>query len=506
MLKINYNPDVLSCLANLSNDEVFTPPKLVNEILDSIPRELFENKEITFLDPVSKTGVFLREIAKRLMIGLEKTIPDKQERINHIFKNQLYGIAVTELTSLLSRRSMYCSKYANGKYSICETFDNEEGNLKFDYTQHTWENGKCTYCNASEEVYSRKDDLETYAYQFIHTDKPENIFNMKFDVIIGNPPYQLSDGGHGRSASPIYHKFIEQAKKLNPRYLTMIIPARWYAGGKGLDDFRNGMLNDDRIRKLVDFENSSDVFPGVDIAGGICYFLWERDNKGLCEITNLYDGVKVTSERALNEFDVFIRHSQAVPVIRKVLKIENAKHNLNKVVSPRKPFSLPTNYKPTKKGIKCHFTQKLGLQYANPADVTDRFKIRQKWKLLIPRAPIAGQTDFSKPVGFYYDGNTRIAKPDEICTESWLVACAFSTKEEVVSFKSYLFTKIVRFLLLQTVVSQDIPRDKFVFIPHLEKYDMEFTDEILRERWDITDEEWAFIDSKIKATELINNK
>lgn len=506
MLKINYNPDVLSCLANLSNDEVFTPPKMVSDILDMLPQELFANKETTFLDPVSKSGVFLREIAKRLMEGLETTIPDEQERRNHIFKNQLYGIAITELTSLLARRSVYCSKIANSKYSVCETFEDETGNIKFDYTEHTWKNGKCTFCNASEEVYTRDEDLETYAYQFIHTDEPENIFNMKFDVIIGNPPYQLSDGGHGRSASPIYHKFIEQAKKLNPRYLTMIIPARWYAGGKGLDDFRNEMLNDSRIRKLVDFENSSDVFPGVDIAGGICYFLWDRDNKGLCEITNLYDGKRIASDRALNEFKIFIRHSQAVPIIRKVLKLESAKHYLNKVVSSRKPFSLPTNYRPTKKGIPCYFTQKIGLQFANPEDVTDRYNITQKWKLLIPAAPIAGQTDFSKPVGFYYDGNTRIAKPGQICTESYLVACAFSTENEVLSFKSYLFTKTVRFLLLQTVVSQHVTREKFVFIPRMEKYDKTFTDEMLRERWNITDEEWAFIDSKIKATELINNR
>jgi site-specific DNA-methyltransferase (adenine-specific) len=506
MLNINYNPDVLSCLANLSNDEVFTPPKLVSDILHMLPQELFTNKETTFLDPVSKSGVFLREIVKRLMKGLESQIPDKQELANHIFQNQIFGIAITELTSLLSRRSVYGSKLASGIYSFCETFDNDNGNIKFDYTQHAWKNGKCTYCNASEEVYSRDEQLETHAYQFIHTDKPEKIFNMKFDVIIGNPPYQLSDGGHGRSASPIYHKFIEQAKKLKPRFLTMIIPARWYAGGKGLDAFRESMLNDSSIRKLVDFENSATVFPGVDIAGGICYFLWDRDNEGLCEITNEYDGEKVTSERALNEFDILIRHSQAVPIIRKVFKIENAKHHLNKVVSARKPFALPTNYKPTKKGIRCHFTQKIGLQFANPDDVTDKFKITNKWKLLIPRAPIAGQTDFSKPVGFYYNGNTKIAKPNEICTESWLVACSFKTEEEVLSFKSYLFTKTVRFLLLQTVVSQDIPRDKFIFIPYLEKYNIEFTDELLRERWNITNEEWTFIDSKIKAVELINNR
>lgn len=499
MLNVNYNPDVLSCLANLSNDEVFTPPKLVNEMLDMLPQDLFQNKETTFLDPVTKSGVFLREIAKRLNEGLKQQIPDQQERINHIFTKQVYGIAITELTSLLARRSTYCSKYANGKYSVCTDFENEQGNIKYERIQHTWQNGKCIYCGASESEYSRTDDLETYAYQFIHTDEPEKLFNMKFDVIIGNPPYQLSDGGHGRSAKPIYHKFIDQAKKMNPRFMSMIIPARWYAGGKGLDEFRESMLNDDRIRKLVDNEKSSNVFPGVDIAGGICYFLWDRDNRGLCEITNQYDNDIFKTQRALNEFNVLIRHGIGVSIVKKVSKIESPKYFLNKVVSPRKPFDLPTNYLPYKKGIPCHFTQKIGLKYAKPLDYKDKLKIKDKWKLLIPRSPIAGQTDFSKPVGFYYDGNVKIAKPGEICTESWLVACSFSTRDEVVSFKSYLFTKIVRFLLLQTVVSQDIPREKFVFIPYLEKYNTIFTDNLLRERWKITDDEWSFIDSKIKS-------
>jgi len=506
MIQTNYNPDVLSCLANLSNDEVFTPPSLVNDILDLLPAELWSNPNAKFLDPVSKSGVFLREMAKRLMKGLETQIPDKQERINHIFSKQLYGIAITDLTALLSRRSVYCSKTANGKYSICETFDDDQGNIRYKRMKHTWQNGKCTYCGASQEVYDREDALETYAYNFIHTDlsaekadKLEKIFNMKFDVIVGNPPYQLSDAGHGRSASPIYHKFIEQAKKLNPRYLTMIIPARWYAGGKGLDDFRAEMLADKRIRKLVDFENSNDVFPGVDVAGGICYFLWDRDNKGQCEVINFIDGKQVMSERALNEFPILIRHSQAIPIIRKVLaKKENGGKRLSEVVSSRKPFGLPTNYKPKNSGVPCWFIQKIGLKYASTIDISDDNKLLDKWKLLVPPAPIAGQTDFSKPVGFYYDGNTRIAKPGECCTESFIVAGAFSTEKEVISFKTYLFTKTVRFLLLQTVVSQHVTKDKFHFIPDLGKYQNVYTDKMLIERWGITEEEWSFIDSKIK--------
>lgn len=506
MNHVQYNPDVLTCLANLSNDEVFTPPNLVNAMLDMLPQELWGNPDARFLDPVCKSGVFLREMAKRLMKGLETRLPDKQERINHIFSQQLYGIAITELTSLLSRRSVYCSKTANGKYSICESFTQEQGNIHYERVQHTWKGGKCTWCGASQEVYDRDGDLETYAYNFIHfdpeicgTDNLGKIFNMKFDVIVGNPPYQLSDSGHGRSASPIYHKFIEQAIKLNPRYLTMIIPARWYAGGKGLDDFRAEMLADKRIRKIVDFENSNDVFPGVDVAGGVCYFLWDRDNIGQCEFVNLIEGKQIKSERALDEFTILIRHSQAIPIVRKVLaKMENNGKRLSEMVSSRKPFGLPTNYKPKNYGVPCWFIQKIGLKYASKSDISDDNKLLDKWKLLVPPAPIAGQTDFSKPVGFYYDGNTRIAKPGECCTESFIVAGAFNTEQEVLSFKTYLFTKIVRFLLLQTVVSQHVTKDKFNFIPDLGKYEGVYTDKLLCKRWGITSREWDFINSKIK--------
>lgn len=489
-----YNPDVLSCLANLSNDEVFTPPEIVNQMLDMLPQDLFRNPDTTFLDPACKTGVFLREIAKRLIEGLEPQFPDLQERIDHIFHKQLFGIAITELTSLLSRRGVYCSKYPNSEFSV-SLFDDAQGNIRFKRLNHTWENGKCRYCGATQSEYDRSTDLETYAYEIIHTRKPEEIFNMKFDVIISNPPYQLSDGGNGKSAKPIYQLFVNTAKKMRPRFMTMIIPSRWFAGGKGLDDFRQSMLTDKSIRTLVDYENFKDVFPGVDLAGGACYFLWDRDYKGPCEVTNYNKNNPSTMIRPLDEYDTFIRQNMAVEIVKKV-QAKNRKF-LDLRISSRKPFGIPSNYNPCDYGVPCWFIQRIGLKYAAKRDVTDNKGYLNKWKLLIPAAPIAGQTDFTKPVAFFYDGNTRIAKPGECCTESWLVAGAFDTEEETLSFKSYLFTKTARFLLLQTVVSQHISTKSFCFVPELGQYKGTYTDDYLCDLWGITKDEWEYIKSRI---------
>ncbi|MDM1528898.1 Eco57I restriction-modification methylase domain-containing protein [Myroides odoratimimus] len=493
MINADYNPDVLTCLANLSNDEVFTPPTLVNQMLDLLPREIWSDSTITFLDPFTKTGVFLREIAKRLIKGLESEFPDQQERINHIFKNQLFGIAITELTSLLSRRSVYCTKDATSEYSIVEGFENEQGNIIFNKIKHKWNGNKCKFCGASKEVYDRENDLETHAYEFIHTTNPENIFKMRFDVIIGNPPYQLSDGGAQASAMPLYNLFVDQAKKLQPRYLSMIIPARWYSGGKGLNVFRDNMIQDKRITKLHDFPDSSDCFPGVEIKGGVCFFLWERDVQSMCNvITHIKGNIESTSTRYLKEgkLDFFIRYNNAMPILNKITKFNE--DSFSNLVSSRKPFGIPTNISNIKEdyfenSIKIYANKRSG--YINKDLITKNFHWISLNKILIPKAIGSGdsKTDIVKPI---------ISGIESCCSETYLVVGPFSEKQIIDNVISYINTKFFHFLLTLKKNTQDATKEVYSLIP-IQNFTEEWTDEKLYKKYNLTNEEIEYIENTI---------
>ena len=499
--KAQHTPDVLSCLSNLSNDEVFTPPDVVNQMLDLLPQELFTDPNATFLDPACKTGVFLREIAKRLLVGLEDKIPDLQERIDHIFHKQLYGIAITELTSLLSRRSIYCSKYPNGPYSITE-FDNPEGNIRYRRINHTWVNGKCKCCGASEKQWNREDTLETYAYELIHTDNPERLFNMKFDVIISNPPYQLDDGGNGASAKPIYHRFIEQAEKLNPKYMTMIIPARWYAGGKGLDNFRKSMLNDTQISHLVDYVNAKDCFPGISIGGGVCYFLKTKGYEGKCHYTNIHDGHVSKMIRDLSEYEVFIRYNEAISIIEKVKEYNEecfASH-----VGTRNPYGLSSSTRGKKDVGEIALYSSDGISYIEKSQVKQGYSTVGKYKVMISKvtAEHAGEPDKEGMLGVL--STTKQLKPNEVCTDSYLIAYASDSPTKVNNCIEYMNTKFFRFLLLQAVSSINLSKDKFIFVPD-QDYNTDWNDEKLYKKYHLSKNEINFIENMIKPKAGGNN-
>lgn len=492
LLKDGHMPDILDTIANLSNDEVFTPPELVNKILDILPEEVWHNKDYKWLDPATKTGIFLREIAKRLMDGLRDEFPDEEKRRQHILQNMLYGIAITDLTALMSRRTLYTSKYANGKKSVAK-FKDEKGNISYDNRPHTYESGECIYCGNKEGGELDRDaSHERHAYNFIHLTKQE-AEKMHFDVIVGNPPYQLSDGGGtGSSAMPIYQYFVQQAKKLDPRYISFIIPARWFAGGKGLDSFREEMLNDNHIKELFDYPDASDCFPGVSIEGGVLYFIRDSKYSGECKITTILRGDEESSMvRPLSEYDTFIRWNAAIPILRRVQALHE--DTLNSRVTNRNPFSLTGKVKldnidnPDK--VKIYANKQEG--FIQRSQIQKNKELIDKYKVLISKAHGIGSypdTVISKPI---------IALPRSACTETYLVVGSYGTEIEAKNMARYTRTRFFRFLLSLRKLTQNITANSYSFIPNL-PMDQEWTDEKLYKRYGITEKEQQFIESLVK--------
>jgi site-specific DNA-methyltransferase (adenine-specific) len=507
------NPDVLTCIANLSNDEVFTPPEFANRMLDTLAgawsadhrgANLWADKNTRFLDPCVKTGVFLREITSRLTKGLEAEIPDLGERVNHILTRQVFGIGLTRLTSLLARRSVYCSKHAIGKHSIARNFTTDAGNIWFERTEHAWADGRCTYCGAPRSIFEREVERETHAYAFIHSDDINSLAagmfggDMQFDVIIGNPPYQMKGGAGGSSDSSIYHLFVEQAMKLEPRFLTMVIPSRWMAGGRGMDEFRKKMLNDRHISHLVDYTKLSAVFPKVDFEGGVGYFLWDIDHKGDCRYTLIAgDDEQQTVVRKLGEFDIFVRDERAVSVLTKVLSL--AEPSMSALISGDTPFGLPTNFKdfqekPFPNAVKLYISvdQKRVIGWVNESSIKKNRHLIPLWKLLLPKA--YGERG---AIPAYVLGPSIVAGPESICTQTYVAAGPFPYETEARNCEAYLRTRFSRFLISLRKITQDLPRSTYLWVPQ-QSWDCTWTDEMLYSKYSITDDEIAYINSMIR--------
>lgn len=512
------NPDVLTCIANLSNDEVFTPPELANRMLDTLAgawaadhkgANLWADKTVKFLDPCVKSGIFLREITRRLTKGLEAQFPDLQARVDHILMQQVFGIGITQLTSLLARRSVYCSKHATGPHSIAESFEKDDGHIWFERTEHDWSDGKCEYCGANQRDYDRGAGLETHAYAFTHTDdikgRMAELFgaNMQFDVIIGNPPYQLGQSGGesvGGFAMPIYQKFVEAAKDLDPRYLVMVTPSRWFAGGRGLDEYRKEMLADKRMRVLVDFPDASEAFPGTQIKGGVSYLLWDSAWKDACEVTTIHGGEPTSppTRRFLGAYDVLVRRNEAVPILEKVLKVtkKDGFGNLSAKVSPIQPFSIRTNFRGA--ASPAHLNTPVRLlgngddTYMERAEVPRNATWINQWKVLLGAAYGAGDS-FPHQIYNY----PIVAPPGTACTETYLVIDRFTTKVRADRFAAYLRTRFVRFLVSLRKYTQHLYNERFQFVPDL-PMDSDWTDEVLYKKYGLTKNEVAFIESMIR--------
>ena len=513
------NPDVLTCISNLSNDEVFTPPEFANRMLDTLAEawaannngaNIWANSSVRFLDPCTKSGVFLREITSRLTKGLADEIPNLEERVNHILTKQVFGIAITHLTSLLARRSVYCSKHAKGKHSIAKSFANDDGNIWFERTEHTWVDGKCKYCGANQRDYDRGTGLETHAYALIHTDdirtRVAELFggNMQFDVIIGNPPYQLGSSGgeaQGSFAMPIYQKFIQAAKSLDPKHIVMVTPSRWFAGGRGLDAFRSEMLADTRLRELVDFPDATEVFPGMDISGGVSYFHWDQSHDGPCNVQTFSGGESSgVVARRLDAYGVVVRYNTGVSILEKVWPDGvDVAASLAVKVSPTQPFGLRTSYRgaPTKNGLKKPVVLRSsdGESWIARADIPRNDSWIDQWKVILGLA-------YGERGSFPYwiTSSPEILGPGTACTETYLVIDRFDSEAKAKVFASYLRTRFVRFLIALQKYTQHLYSDRFSFVPDL-PMNQTWTDKKLYQKYSITEDEIAFIESMVRPME-----
>ena len=533
--------DILSLFEALNSHEVFTPPRVARQMLDLLPSELWSDPSIKILDPCTKSGVFLRECLFRLFDGLEgagsykasdgKTydLGDRQQRINHIFKNMLFGIATSELTGYVARRTLYGVMKANvdkqtasldaferssnfrnwSEEEISNFIGRNKFNQFFDHNLFCGEEyvgfeaeGNIFYPNEEvEKIVIEEDDyeIEDKYFPFIRQEtmheKILEIRNgiMKFDVIIGNPPYQVNDGGgSGSSAIPIYHRFIEASIGLNPKFICMIVPSRWMTGGKGLDKFRREMISNNKISKVIDFQNSKDCFPSVEIPGGVNYFLWDRRSTGKStEYTSIdFDGRVNTTTRDITKFDIVVRGNIDTEILKKVN--EKSKLFFSDLVLPRKPFGIGSNFKGfSEKPFlgSVEFFHSKGVGFVAKEEIKNNIGIIERPKVLVSKANGAAQNTgkiISEPI---------VAGPNSCCSETYLVIeCKSISEAEFVA--EYMKSKFFRFMLQIRKKTQNTSMDNFKFVPCVDM-SRHWDDSEIYEMYDLSQTEINHIESTI---------
>lgn len=531
--------DILETITNVGNDEVFTPRRTCDMMLDSLPEEVWHNPSYKWLNPATKNGIFEREIALRLDKGLEHVIKDREERRKHILQKMIFSIGQTKFTSNVARRTLYyCSRanrkcdglkaadghYING-YAIGNGswFDSEEGNIKTPHTTHEFgKDGKCIYCRiAKTSNYMNANQREQYSYDFIHINhlvldkKLQQMFfkgdkNMKFDIIIGNPPYQLADGGGtGDSAKPIYNLFIDQARSLSPKYISMIIPSRWMKGGKGLDDFRKTMIEDTHIKMIYDFENSAECFPNNHIDGGVCFFVWDINYNGMVDYYyKPKDDAATFSKRYLktDASDTVVRDYKQLSILEKIVSKKEPK--FSSIVYSRNPYGFNSDFfnrKETHSEIVIHENpfedcvkiygvegKKGGSKrvsgYIESKNVRKSRDTINKYKLLFSKAFTTTATVPPEII---------LAQPNEICTETFLLIGGWKSKNEQLNCLTYMKTKFFRALLFFNRHSLNISKESFDLIP-IQTFNRKWTDKDLYEKYGLSNDEINYIEKNIE--------
>ena len=476
------------CFLNEQFDpqEVLEEPRLVDQ--GQVTEDIFLNPEARILEMNSKSGLYPLYMAYSLyamkLPGPEDKLPLEQTQAlwQETVEQQIFVLCKTRMAESITRRTLV---------------GYQDWTVNTTYIPHLLERME----NDPQRLAKKLQRTDTWGKE----EQP-----MKFDAIVGNPPYQEMDGGgKGYSAKPVYNYFVGEAKAIEPHYISMITPSRWFSGGKGLDDFRAEMLQDKHLRKIVDYADNEALFSNVSIVGGVNYFLWDSSYNGDCEVTSIRGENAVTLNRDLSEYDIFIRNNNALQLIRRMEASSDRK--MDDVVYPRNVFGISSDLrgqdnKDEKHQIALFSSQKsnsMAMSYISGDEVQKQHELIGKYKVIMGKVvPRGGEVGVDPSVGYRVTSTLQVLSPGSVFTDSYLLLAAFDSKAEAIHFAEYMCLKFPRFLLHETYSSMNISKQNFRFVPFLD-YSKEWTDKELFKRYGCNEEEISMIESIIRPMEYV---